>query len=1407
LALLTILAVAAIAACAAVAPATDRIDPAVSADVARAVLERIPQWPGAQVEIPIEVYADYIEHLILGPQPPQPPQAVVLSRAACTLTVSDDAAELEVSLDVVSLPTPSPLMGDGNGRAPSPSPLMGEGQGVRVKHATEGRDNIYGDRTVRLLPASVAWEDVRLGDAPAELRRRGAWFVFDAPKPGEFRITARATLKATGAAGGGKRICIPAPPAVITLVTVAGEGAWEADFGPRSPLRITGGPDGTRGTVGLAPGDVLDVTWRRPQPQVRRAARIETLAHVGWTLAEGVHQVRAELDLRLWGGETAELALSLPPAADRVAVAGPDVREVQVEGGSARVFLRGAITQRTRLSVSFEMPRTHTGRMTLPAVAVDGATARGGEVAVAGGSEGVLLELESPGLDIMALRDLADRTRSLVSAAPVYAYRIAGPWEARMDLVGMAEFPVRETLIDSALYTVLYRPDGHVMTKVIYEVRNRARQYMQVALPPGARLLVARVSEEQRSPARGPDGSVYVPLEKSVLTAAGLVSFPVELVYLAKAPPLEAGGEFRLSLPRVDLPVAYARCALMLPDRMRPREWRGVLHQTRTWSSETAEIEFEYGRGHAARAPDTPPPPPQVEVQTTVQTGLPILGNLFTPTAPAGGEQVQAWWAEADQLRRAMRYDDAVSVLDRVLAADPTSERAMRWREDTLYLRGQSRQAGAGTQPGGEVTRGDVSIQRYPAAQPHGRDQTAAQPDAGAVALNLNAGFAFSDAQREAIRAKNAYRAATQHYSRGNYAKAGELFEQTIAAAPQSSEADNARKYLGNVQVALGRDDKPAGDRGLRAATKAVQLAQQEANAPLRERQQAVLERAEQAKGKGDVAAAEAAYKVAVGLGEQLRSRGEEAREQTSLTREAQEYLKARAGDRAEHEKRVEDLRRQVASLRSSVSAKAGKDVTQALEALAPDAGRDGFFMFDEAAPAPQVQLGQALAEQQVMLEDARIAAAPGVATSGRGGRATADHGAPRGWTGEAQVDRLQKQVEELQSLSDTLDAPTRDESGAADAPTAGLEFALRGKLVRKAEALATGAGRARQLAAEGRLAEAGELVERLAKEEQVAATAAVTVQGGAAGRVYIGIGAIDADGDGAALSKAQAGIAAARLELRKQAAERETVAFDISDLAGAAANGRKLADFVAGNYAWNMETSRDARPMDEDEVVRTPGTVDGPAAAADGAMIQVVGGTLVVANRAGVVANVGRVLERLRANMGQRVAVASQNVLLDEAAALAAGVEWRTGAGGARYAVINDGQWMSLLDLAQRRGRASGGDAYQEAVVGTDARLANGWGLGVSRADDQANGLAFNGNAVDLPHDDVLLVSNGRYLTAVKTGRMRHWSADAERVRLPGVPAAVTVPDVGRTVKFEKTLLEASDPLELTADYTMQGD
>jgi autotransporter-associated beta strand protein len=1450
-------------------------------ELAREILRRVSEWPQAQVEIPISVYEMFVRDALLGPTPPKPPEAAWIERAAWTLRAGEsDEAVLEAALDVAILP------------------------GSLARH-------------VKLLPTAVAWRDVAIDGKAAALRRADdGWFWLDNYKPGRYRVTAKAALKPERR-GDQRRLAWATPPAAWATAAAESDAAWEVRFS-RASTAVIGGEKGTHGAVGLVPGDRLEVTWQKPQPPVHRAAQIESEAQVGWTLGEGVHQVRAVVNLRLWGGEVQELTVNLPQGADRVSITGPDVREVQPAGGAARVFLRGPVTQRTRLSVSFEVPRAKTGRMAFPAFIVEGASARGGTLAIGGGAGAVLLEMESPGLAPMALHDLPDAVRGLLAAPPVYAYQAAaGSWDARIDVVDMAEFPVRETLVDSALYTMLYRPDGHIMTKVVYEVRNRGQQYMKIELPPGSQLLVARVAEQQKNMARGPGDTVFVPLEKSVLTTAGLVSFPVEVVYATKGPALARAGRLRLPLPRTDLPVAYARCAVSVPDGLRVRQWEGMLREVPSWSNETAEMEFEYGHGHLAAGLKAPEPKPSPKpVKAPEAKAPPKLPPAKPEGKPVGGDKLG-------------------------LATVPLT--------GNLFGAAQyapvEKPAAPATPPAAQEPRQSLA------------EDTERTPDEER-----------RDRQALIIQGKNYYRAGNDYYNRGDYQRAQDLFNKVVEVAPDSTEAENAKKFLGNVKIALGKQDKSKGeDRSLRATTKAVQMAQQFANVDFVSRQQELLEQAEQSIKAGNETDAEAAYKVALNLSGKLQARGEEAKEQEAVVRKAKEFVQKREEGRKVASQEVAKLQEQVQSLRQSIVQKGAGDVPVAIDALTdtnkvltagvamaprvevgtalrdpggttsgavagraqwgaagravpstspPPAGpgvaesRLGVAAGWEAAqptapaqPAPQIQLGEAIAEQQVSQRGKGNQGTLG--GYGRfGGAATTFSGAaaiddPTALKGRAE--QLKRQVEELKSVKQNLEKESFDVNGdgltavlrsrpAPRSPVSATDARDLGRMVsEKAKDIDSRADKAVELARHGRIAEAQNLLADLDKDEKTVARDAAALVKTGAGTFQIMSGAILADRgttaapEGAdqpkdredltkfrryftppspaappAVAETRRKLDEARQAVANKARELSTVNLSVAGIVQGKDDEKKLAEFVQSNYGWALQTNATGGGPGAGSLTKagagtltlsgantytggttvTAGalTISGTAGRSGGNLqaaapqgqtffydsgaannagqvtLRAGDSGLVVANDATVAGNVNAVLERLRLNMGQSVAVGSRNIFVGPSAARAAGIEWKKGANGVAYAVLDEGQLLSLMDIEQRASNAAKadapqGDVRQEAVVGTPAIMANGGVVAIDRAADTSNTLNYNGNAVQVAHEDYLLISNGGYLTAVKSARMQHWTAEAGPVRFPGVPAVVTVPVVGRTVKFEKTLVDASDSLELAADYSWQGD
>ena len=80
-------------------------------------------------------------------------------------------------------------------------------------------------------------------------------------------------------------------------------------------------------------------------------------------------------------------------------------------------------------------------------------------------------------------------------------------------------------------------------------------------------------------------------------------------------------------------------------------------------------------------------------------------------------------------------------------------------------------------------------------------------------------------------------------------------------------------------------------------------------------------------------------------------------------------------------------------------------------------------------------------------------------------------------------------------------------------------------------------------------------------------------------------------------------------------------------------------------------------------------------------------------------------------------------------------------------------------------------------------------------------------GNPIDVAHEKYLLIDNGGYLTAVKTGAMRHWTEKVnDDVKFVEVPQEIRVPPAGKLARFEKKLVEPSDKLFIRASYVWKG-
>ena len=541
-------------------------DPAVT----RAIIERLSGLPKAErlhVAIPVAALEDYErrrfrEALDL---PPAAPVDVVVSRWEAHVPISKE--EIRVALSIV-----------GTTLNASPS------EPARLS----------------LFPTGTVYEDLRINGEALEPISTNGWFEALLPAPGNFRIEAQLPTR-VHSTNSRKRIRFHKGPSTIALVRVDSNLALDVHVA-NAPHPLSGlTPRGTHGTLAVGSASQFDLVWTGRREAVARQSTVSVTRSVAWNIGERMLSANALLDVAILGGSTDRVVLRLPPGSDNLRVSGPDIKNHRLTGNRIEAFLRGTIGGRTQLRLAFECPRAAGNVVTCPDIeVVNGRLDSGGWLLVANDAGGELLERDTGGLQPASSLDLPADVSGLLAGKPLFVFnRESRRPRLTFDLVTTTPFPMTGTIADRAEMLCVVRPAGDEIVRTRYTVRNAAGQFLRIRLPDGADLLSVTVEEKASQPSR--DGEhILVAMPRSVQTLAGLISFPVEIVYCRSGDPL-SGSERRLcELPVLaDVPAAQVQVTVMHPPGMRIDDYESVLALREAFTTtDGAGLTYGYGYAH-----------------------------------------------------------------------------------------------------------------------------------------------------------------------------------------------------------------------------------------------------------------------------------------------------------------------------------------------------------------------------------------------------------------------------------------------------------------------------------------------------------------------------------------------------------------------------------------------------------------------------------------------------------------------------------------------------------------------------------------------------------------------------------------------------------------------------------------
>jgi hypothetical protein len=392
------------------------------------------------------------------------------------------------------------------------------------------------------------------------------------PGPGPFALTLEWGAPLAFVPGRAS-FTLPVPPAGTARATI--------DLpGDQPDVRITAGLITRRASangrttvdVTLRPGSPVQVSWSMRDSAPAAAARdVRTLADVMTLVTIGDSDVRmaALLDVTVVQGEPRTIDVRLPAGYELADVSGSSIAASSQRDGTLTLTIDPA-ARRHQFLVSLERAHDNGSFMLDTAfVSMPAAQRERGEIAIEGvGTIDLTANPHGVGMQRIDVRELNAAVQSLARLPLLSAFRYQRNASAApglsMDVKRFADAGVLAAVADRAVATTLVTSEGRALTEIALTVQNRAQPYLKVSLPTGATMVSVEVAGAAAKPVEGADGT-RVPLLRPGFRPTG--TYTVSFVYLHAGTPFLKKGDFQMTLPRMDMPVAVVDWEVFVPER------------------------------------------------------------------------------------------------------------------------------------------------------------------------------------------------------------------------------------------------------------------------------------------------------------------------------------------------------------------------------------------------------------------------------------------------------------------------------------------------------------------------------------------------------------------------------------------------------------------------------------------------------------------------------------------------------------------------------------------------------------------------------------------------------------------------------------------------------------------------
>lgn len=439
---------------------------------------------------------------------------------------------------------------------------------------------------IPLLYQSAALEDVKTDGASGLVVTEGGTHQVLIGRPGEHTVEAVFTVPAA-ADQGPQRLDLAILPAPVRLLRLElPMRNIDVDVPRAQTFSVEPAGAGTVVAAVIPPGASIQVAWRK---KVQAAEKLppKVYADVNHLLSieDGGLRVVSDVGLNVLHSGVEQAVLSVPADLNVLSVTGDAVGAWQERTQAGQRLVTVPFTYAREGAVLFtvttEKPLTEGGKANaFRGFRVSGAVRETGAVGVALNTGAEVKAVSSEGLERVAVQKLPPALYNRSEKPLLLAYRtLKHPFILVLDVERHEKIIVPMASAVSVNAVTLLTEDGKEVNRIVYQIRNSEKQFLEIRLPKDADVWSVFVGGEPVESSAGSDGRLLIPLIRSRYSGSRLETFPVEVITCRAVGPFRWMGGRGVVLPPADVMASQVVWSVYLPNDYRYFNYRSTLEK------------------------------------------------------------------------------------------------------------------------------------------------------------------------------------------------------------------------------------------------------------------------------------------------------------------------------------------------------------------------------------------------------------------------------------------------------------------------------------------------------------------------------------------------------------------------------------------------------------------------------------------------------------------------------------------------------------------------------------------------------------------------------------------------------------------------------------------------------------